>query len=510
MKYLRLHFLLLLISAGFIFSSVNAQNDRDYNELKEYLQKANEQFEMPGMAVGIIKDGQVVFNEAFGKRNTKTGEKTNTETIFGIASCTKAFTAACMAILVDEGKLDWTDKVIDHYPDFKLHDPYITREMEVQDLLCHRSGLQTFDGDLLWYGTDYTRKEVVERIQFRENAYSFRSRFGYQNVMYIAAGQLIEKVSGKSWDEFMKEKIFIPLGMNATTTSNGGFNESMNLAYPHIDGEPMEFINYDNCGPAASINTSSDDLLKWVELFLNKGTLNGQTIFSEKQYYKLTSLLTPLNPGPGETIGETHFFGYGLGWFVLDYEGRKVIQHGGGLPGFHSKVALIPEEKVGFIILANQLSGLVEATYKRIIDIYTKNEQKDWAQLYYENEQNQESRNLKKKEEKEIARVKGTTPSLSIEKYIGMYEDKMYGKAEISLKENRLHIELLPSNTLFTAEMEHWHYDTFKFQFNDPFLPEGYATFVLNGQGNPDYFTIDLENPDFHFFKLKFEKINEN
>lgn len=507
MKYLKINLLLLFFVTGLLFTSVSAQSEKDYNDLKEYLQKANQKFEMPGMAVGIVKDGKIVFNEAFGLRNTETGETVDSETIFGIASCTKAFTAACMAILVDEGKLNWTDKVIDHYPEFKLYDPYITREMEVQDLLCHRSGFETFDGDLLWYGSDYSREEVVARIQFRENAYSFRSRFGYQNVMFIAAGQLIEKVSGKTWDEFMKEKIFIPLGMSATTTTNAAFNAGMDIAYPHHEGKPMGFINYDNSGPAASINTSSDDLLKWVELLLNKGTINGNVVFSEKQYYKLTSLLTPLNPGPSETIGETHFFGYGLGWFILDYGGRKVMQHGGGLPGFHSKVVLIPEENMGFIILANQLSGLVEATYKRILDIYTKDEQKDWAQLYYENSQKQESNSLKKKEEKEKARVKGTTPSLLLEKYIGMYEDKMYGKAEINLKDNRLHIELLPTKTLFTAEMEHWQYNTFRFQFNDPFLPEGYANFVIDGGGNPEYFTIDLENPDFHFYKLKFEKV---
>ncbi|MCD4696658.1 MAG: serine hydrolase [Bacteroidales bacterium] len=489
--------------------SAISQQTSDYNSLKKYIQQGNDMFNIPGMAVGIIKDGEIVFSEGFGNRNTITGDKVTPETVFGIASCSKAFTVACIAILVKDGKLEWTDKVIDHYPEFKLFDPYITREMEVQDLLSHCSGFQTFDGDLLWYASNYTREEIMHRIQYRENPYSFRSRFGYQNVMFIAAGELIKKVSGLSWDAFLTEKILQPLSMESTSTSNIEFGDDMNIAHPHHNGQQMDFLNYDNSGPAASMNSSVTDLLKWVKLLLYHGAYEGNEIFSSNQYYKMTSMLTPLNADIGETIGGRHFFGYGLGWFLLDFKGRKIIQHGGGLPGFHSKVVLVPEENLGFVILTNQLSGLVEATYKKILDFYLVDDGKDWAQLYYDNEKKGESEKAEKQTERENSRVIGTKPSLSLEKYTGTYTDKMYGNASISHENGQLKIVLLPAKELFTATLEHWHYDTFKFQFNDPFLPEGYATFKIGKDGTPECFTIDLDNPDFHFYKLKFENISK-
>ncbi|MCD4683695.1 MAG: serine hydrolase, partial [Bacteroidales bacterium] len=407
---------------------------------------------------------------------------------------------------------NWDDKVKDHFHEFQMYDPYITKEFRIDDLLCHRSGLITFDGDLLWYGSDYDRKEIVRRIRYRKNENGFREKFGYQNVMYITAGELIEEVSGKTWDEFIQEKIFEPLNMTSTSTTNSSFTENMNIAYPHIDGEPLEFLNYDNCGPAASINTSVDDLLKWVELMLNKGVYKNDTIFSEKEYYTLTSPHTILNAGPGEKINGTHFYSYGLGWFIYDYQGRKIIQHGGGLPGFHSKVVFIPEDSVGYVILANQLSGLVPAIDKKILDFLLlkpekQDEAKDWASIYLQGKKKQEERKMAKEKEKLESRISGTEPSLELNKYTGIYEDEMYGTAEIKLENDQLHLTLLPSKKLFTSKMEHWQNNTFRIKFNDPFLPEGFVSFKIDKIEGVQHFTIDLENPDFHFYKLKFEKV---
>jgi CubicO group peptidase (beta-lactamase class C family) len=407
-------------------------------------------------------------------------------------------------MLVDEGNLNWTDKVIEHYPEFRVFDPYITAEMEIQDLLGHRSGYQTFDGDLLWYGTDYTREEVLSRIRFRENPFSFRSRFGYQNVMFIAAGEVIARKSGKSWDLFMDERIFKPLGMYTTTTTNADFTSGMDIAWPHIDGKPVEFISYDNCGPAASMNSSAIDMMKWIKLLLGRGTADKNTIFSEEAYYRMVSPITVLNAGQAETVGERHFFGCGLGWFLHDYQGRKIIEHGGGLPGFHSKTVLVPEEKLGYVILANQLSGLVEAIYKKILDFYLVTEGKDWVQLYYEGELKQMAQVLEKEKQQEESKVAGTQPTLRTEEYAGMFEDSMYGKAEVILEHDQLILVMQPTKKLFTGNLEHWHYNTFKVKFYDPFLPPGFITFTINGKGEVDGFTIDLENPDFHFYKLRF------
>jgi len=250
-----------------------------------------------------------------------------------------------------------------------------------------------------------------------------------------------------------------------------------------------------------------NELLAWVELLLNKGTYNGNVVFSDDQYYKLTRPHTLLNAGPGEKIDGTHFLSYGLGWFMFDYEGRKVIQHGGGLPGFHSKVVFIPEDSVGYVILANQLSGLVEATHKKILDFFVSESDKDWAQLYYENEIKRKAKKEEKENQRREERLENTQPTLKLKDYIGLYEDKMYGQAEIKLEKGQIHLALLPSKQLFVSEMEHWQNNTFRIKFNDPFLPEGFISFKIDRIIGVDHFTIELENPDFHFYKLKFEKV---
>lgn len=488
-----------------------SQENKSLKELDAYISKAVNDFGVPGMAVGIIKDGKVIFLKGFGERNTESGALVDEETIFGIASCSKAFTAASLAILVDDGKLNWDDNVIDHLPDFKLYDEYITKDLTIEDLVCHRSGLGTFDGDLLWYGSDYTRKEVVERIQYRENPHRLRESFGYSNLMFIVAGEVIESVSGQIWDEFVTERIFNPLNMESSNTSTSQLNDDMNIAYPHIEAQPLEFINYDNCGPAASINTSASNLMNWVELMLNKGIYNDDTIFSQRQYYKLTSPHTLTRAGHGETIGGTHFSAYGLGWFLSDLRGRKIIQHGGGLPGFHSKVAFIPEDSLGIVIIANELSGLVGAVYNKILDFYLSDpnnpdENRDWATLYLEGTNRNKDREENAKIEKEESRKKGTQPSLTLDEYAGDFKDQMYGNAQINFDNEQLTLILLPTKKLFTGTLEHWEDDIFRFEFNDPFLPEGFINFEMDENGKVSGFTIDLENPDFHFYKLKFKK----
>ncbi len=489
-----------------LFSPLAAQETIDYDSLNRYIEKAVSDFGVPGFAVGIVEDGELVFTGTYGKLHADQKKKVNENSVFGIASCSKAFTAACIAILVDEGALKWDDRVVDHYPEFSLYDPYITREMRVRDLVSHRAGYQTFDGDLLWYATNYSREEVVERFTARDNKYSFRSHFGYSNLMFIEAGQLIEKVSGMSWDTFIQKKIFAPIGMENSNTTTNGFDNRKNTAYPHVDGKALPFLNYDNSGPAASINASVSDLSKWVQLMLDKGAYADTNIFSEAQYYEMVSPQTLLNAGKAETIDGTHFYAYGLGWFLYDYQGRKMVQHGGGLPGFHSKVFLIPEDQSGFIILSNQLSALVPAMERQIRDVLLGVEGKDWAAIMLKNEERGKTRTEEKKKEKEASRITDTKASLALDQYVGTYKDEMYGEAAVWLIDGQLSFSLLPAQELFTSELKHWHYDSFQFQFKDPFLPEGWVTFVLDNKGAVDYFTIDLPNPDFHFFKLKFEK----
>lgn len=494
----------LLISAvGF------TQVRKDYQQLDSYIDAAVDKFEIPGLAVGIIKNGEIMLANGYGYANADTKTEVDENTVFGIASCSKAFTAACIAILVDEDKLDWDDHVVDILPHFQLYDTYITRELTVEDLLCHRSGYETFDGDLLWYGTDYSREEVVSRFRYRENPYSFREQFGYSNLMFIIAGEVIREVSGMSWEDFVEEKIFNPLGMKSTTASNTGFSPDMNIAWPHLDGEVMDFINYDNSGPAASINSSVIDLLAWVELMLDKGAIEDTSIFAENQYYKLVSPHTVLRAGRAEKIDGRHFASYGLGWFLYDYQGMKVIHHGGGLPGFHSKVVLVPEDSLGYVILANELGGLVGAIENKILDYHIGDAEKDWASLYLDYVNKGKEREENRIAKLDSSRIEGTKPSLELNDYIGTYEDKMYGLASVDIVDGALSVKLLPAAELLNSPMTHWHYDTFSIDFADPFLPKGLLNFHLNGYGEADYFTIDVYSPDFHFQKLKFERISE-
>ncbi len=499
----------MLVTIMLIGISVFSQVRKDYQQLDSYINAAVSNFEIPGLAVGILKNGEIVLANGYGYANASTKSEVDKNTIFGIASCSKAFTAACIAILVDEGKLDWDDHVSDILPHIQLFDPYITRQLTVEDLLCHRSGYETFDGDLLWYGTDYSREEVVSRFRYRENPYSFREQFGYSNLMYIIAGEVIRQVSGMSWEDFVAAEIFAPLGMTSTTATNTGFYSDMNIAWPHLDGEVMDFINYNNSGPAASINSSVMDLLKWTQLMLDKGAINDTSVFSENQYYKLVSPQTILNAGRAEKVDGRHFSSYGLGWFLYDYQGMKVIHHGGGLPGFHSKVVLVPEDSLAYVILANELGGLVGAIENKILDYHIGDAEKDWAALYLDYINKGKEREADRVAKLDSSRIAGTKPSLELAEYTGTFQDKMYGNATIEMVDGMLSVKLLPAGELLSSPMAHWHYDTFSIDFADPFLPKGLLTFHVNGYGEADYFTVDVYSPDFHFQKLKFDRISE-
>jgi len=489
--------------------SAKAQEKADYNNLDNYLEKYVTEFEMPGFAVGIIKNGEVVFMETYGVKNVETGKKVDENTLFGIASCSKAFTSACISILVERGELNWKDKVVDHLPGFTLYDPYLTAELSIEDLLAHRSGYATFDGDLIWYGTQRTTAEVIERFKYRKNPYSIREEFGYSNLMFITAGEVIKSVSGQSWSEFVTENILRPIGMEYSTTTNSGFENNKNAAWPHLDSKVMDFINYDNIAAAGAINSSIKEMMNWVQLVLNKGEIGDTSVFSKTNYYKMTAMETPLNAGKGEGIDGTHFAGYGLGWFLKDFQGRKIIHHGGGLPGFHSKVVIVPEDSLAYVILANQLSALIPAIDKKILNFYLNpGDTINWAEKYLVYEKRQKNELDKTWEKLAEERTKNTRPSLVDSAYTGIYEDKMYGKAKIEIEDGQLKITLLPTAKLFNSKLGHWHYNTFKIKFADPFLPPGFVTFNFNEEGKITGFRIKMDAPDFHFNKLEFEKVD--
>ncbi|MGH9902442.1 MAG: serine hydrolase domain-containing protein, partial [Pyrinomonadaceae bacterium] len=366
-RSLRLNLLLLILFVAPL--SLVAQEaqvaDARLKEIDEYAAKAIRDWNVPGMAVAVVKDDRLVWARGYGVR--KLGEPTPVDerTLFAIASNTKAFTAAALAVLVDEGKIKWDDPVSKFLPSFQLSDPYVTRELTVRDLLSHRSGLATFGGDLLWYETTYGRDEILRRVRFLKPGSSFRSRYGYQNIMFLAAGQVVAAAAGKPWDDFIRERFLTPLGMTSTTTSITAFKSGDNVATPHneLDGKlrVIRYGNVDGAGPAGALNSSVTDMAQWIRLQLGRGTYQGKKIFSpavSREMWTPQSIVGGVSEQAEKFNPTRHFNLYGLGWFLTDYHGRKVVSHGGGLDGMISQVAMMPEENLGVVVLTNSETPL--------------------------------------------------------------------------------------------------------------------------------------------------------
>jgi CubicO group peptidase (beta-lactamase class C family) len=326
---------------------------KQIKNLDTYLEKAMLDWGVPGMEVLIVKDGEVLLEKGYGVRNTETNEPVTENTLMAIASNTKAFTTASLSMLVDEGKINWTDKVIDYLPYFKMYDPYVTQEFTIEDLVTHRSGLATFSGDLLWYGTTHSRVEVIKRAQFLKPVRGFREGYGYQNIMFTAAGEVIAAVSGMSWEDFVKQRILTPIGMERTLTSTLEMKNGMDVSSPHnykFEKQiPIEWINWDNMSAAGSIISSVSEMKEWLFTQLNSGIHNSDTLWSASRSAEMHSVKTAkgISNWSKKNFPSKTFSGYGLGWDIFNYHGQKVLNHGGGYDGFISKVALVPEENLG-------------------------------------------------------------------------------------------------------------------------------------------------------------------
>lgn len=491
-----------LITIVFISTVLFAQKKTDFSFLDKSIPKYLNEFEIPGCAIAIVKNGETVYAKGFGEANTETHQKITPTTVFGIASLSKAFTAAAIGNLVDQGKIKWSTRVQEILPTFKLHDDYVSRSMTIADLLSHRIGLATFDGDLLWYGTNYSREEIISRIQYLPLKNGFREQWGYQNIMYIAAGEIVEEVSGLTWEKYIETTFAAPLKMEQMAYSTAAFTQG-NWAFPHIHGKVEQFINYDNSGGAAALNASVTDLSAWMKLMLQSGEYEGKQILSKQTITKLGAEVTTLPISGFDRKAGTHFKGYGMGWFTIDFMGVKVMHHGGGLPGFISKIALVPEKNYGVVILTNGESSLPTALMYQVIEFMEKGTQGPWVDTFLDYKKQSKAASDKPAHPK----VQNTVPGHKLADYCGMYEDKMYGLASIELEKDSLIVRLIPSQQLFTATLNHWHYETFQFQFSDPFLPKGWLNFNTNLDGIIDGFVIDLPNPDFNFYNLNFKRI---
>jgi len=506
----------VLILLLFLFFSGFPQKalEKKIELLDQYFASSLVEWNVPGMAVAIVKDGEIIFSKGYGVRNMETGEPVNGNTLFAIASNSKAFTSAALAILIDEGLLEWGDKVRKHLPWFELYDPYVSENMTIRDLLTHRSGLATFSGDLIWYGTGYSRKEVVQRAKYLKPVYGFREHFGYSNIMYLTAGLIIEKVAGMSWDEFIRERILIPLEMNRTVSSTNDLTGLSNVSAPHNDLDEdiitIDWLNWDNISPAGGLISSVNDVSQWLLFQLNKGvTKVGDTLIDPERFSEMWAPQTIqyVSSFSENLWPSTHFKAYGLGWALMDYQGSKVIDHGGGYDGFISNTTFVPEQDLGFTILTNKNTALYYPLRFKILDVMLNSrEENDWSSEILELVTSREKHEKENQKKAEADRLKNTSPTLPVEDYLGTYHCKLYGDAEVYLQGDQLMVHLLPTD-IFVGHLDHWQYNTWQIEFTGvPSLPKGLVNFTINANGGVDEMIIDVPNPDFDFTELIFKK----
>ncbi len=504
----------------FFFLSVLRAHDPhpqpDFAALDAYCEKARAEWNSPGLAVGIIWNDSIKLAKGYGTLSVGSSEKVNADTRFGIASNTKAFTAAALAILVDEKKVAWDDKVVKYLPYFKMYNPYVTSEMTLRDLLTHRSGLKTFSGDLIWYNSTYNRRQVIERLQYLKPSYGFRERYGYSNILYLVAGEVVEAVTGKSWDEFMVARFFTPLGMKRSNTGIAFQKDDPNVALPHteVEGEmqTIPYVDWTNIAPAGSINSTVNDMLRWIKLQLQRGQWKGNQIFSESRSREMWQPQTIDNVSAfSERIHPSkHFSTYGLGWSLFDYNGYKIVTHSGGLDGMVSQTFLIPELNAGAVILSNSATSLPYALMWQLIESFTGSEAeaKDWSGVYrnfYDTYRQYEKERQKKKA---VEATASTPASLDLKKYAGVYSGKVYGEARVELTEAGLYLRLT-ANPVFHSLLTHSDGDVFTLRFEEqPSLPEGTVTFILDKHKKKVVqLVIDIPNPDFDFTELDLFKV---
>ena len=511
-------YLLFLIISLFSLTIFGQQSlDKKLKKLDAYYEQSRIDYNVPGLAVAIIKDGEIIFSKGYGTRNVDTGDPVDGNTLFAVASNTKSFTAAALAMLIDEGKLSWDDKVRDYLPWFELYDPYVSESFNIRDLLTHRSGLMTFSGDLLWYGTNLSRREVVESAKYLEPTFSFRDGYGYSNIMYIAAGLVIEEVSGMAWEDFIRTRILEPLHMDRTLTSTLQLPQTDNYCAPHNDFKgdliTIEWMNWDNVAPAGALISSVNDLSKWLDFQMRKGvTPDGDTLINEKHFREMWQAHNSqtVSSFSEKTYPSTHFRAYGLGWGIMDYLGVKVIGHGGGYDGFITNTTFIPEENLGMVFLTNKNTGLYHPLRYKTLDILLGNElETDWSADVLKMVQDGEKEDEAQRARAEEARVKDSKPTLPLEEYLGTYNCEMYGNAKVYMEDEQMMVHLEPTD-IFVGTLTHWQYNTWKVEMKKmPSLSYGLVNFLIDDRGEVTEMQIDIPNPDFYFTELKFLKVKE-
>ncbi|MCX8159702.1 MAG: serine hydrolase [Candidatus Saccharicenans sp.] len=463
-------------------------------DLETTVARVMKTFEVPGLSLAIVKDGQVLLARGYGVKRLGQPDLVDSRTLFGIASNSKVFTAVALGQLVDEGKIRWDAPVIDYLPDFQMYDPAVSREITVRDLLCHRCGLGLGAGDLmLWPASDLNRKEILRRVRYIKPSSSFRTRYAYNNIMFVVAGELLERVSGLKWEDFVRERIQKKVGMEFSNTSCALVDKESNRAWPHVPLEgqvvPVKSLYLtENVNPAGGINSCAEDMAKWMLVLLNNGKLaDGSQLVSERAMTEITTIATPIpvsKPAPELEPAAMNFNGYALGLRIRDYRRYKVWTHTGGLEGYVSQVWLMPEIGLGVTVLTNQEStAAFSALTNQIVDYYLRAPKFDWVEAYRKFNERNAQRSKEELDKIYASRKKDTRPSLSLPEYAGLYRDAWYGEVEVKLENGQLTMQFKHSPELY-GKLEHWHHDTFVARWFDRELrADAFVTFVLDHEG---------------------------
>lgn len=514
---------LLIITALCFFTGwLNGQTltSKEIDNLVENSMKA---FDVPGIAVGIIKDGNIIHAKGYGLRSLASKEKTDENTLFGIASNSKAFTCAALGILVDEGKIKWDDKVRDYIPEFKLYNPYVTEEFTIRDLVTHRSGLGLGAGDLMFFpdSSDFELKDIIYNLRFLKQVSGFRTKYDYDNNLYIIAGEVVARVTGKSWDEFVDERIIGPLGMNKTATSFDRLKDKTNVIDGHapVNGKVQVIARSSvKVGHAAGgINSNITDLCKWVQLWLNKGKYGEgltKTLFSANVYREMTSAQTIIQVG-GPGPYNTHFAAYGLGFFLSDEKGYKKVTHTGGLEGMVTQITMIPELNLGIIVLTNQQEGgAFTAITNQVKDSYYGITGTDRVNEYSAQRKKQlaSANQMMDSIWNEIAREqKSGKAKADISLFTGTYRDPWLGDITISVKNGKAWFDSKRSPKL-TGELFYFKGNTFVVKWNDRSMDaDAFLNFSLNEEGKAAGIKMRAISPltdfSYDFHDLDFQRV---
>jgi len=517
---LNTYFLLWLIAAT--QPALNAQPITS-NEVDLLVERSMKTFDVPGIAVAIIKDCKVILSKGYGVRSLKAKQPVDENTLFGIASNTKAFTTAALGILVDQGKLRWDDKVTKYIPEFKMFDPYVTQEFTIRDLLTHRSGLGLGAGDLmLWPGTNnFTIKDVIYNLRFLRPVSSFRTKYDYDNLLYVVAGEVIARVSGKTWEEYIETQIMQPLGMTGSVASFSRLKDKSNVIDPHapFNGKvqviPRDFSEITNA--AGGIYSNLTDMCKWVIMHLNNGKISddsSQRLLSEEVHNEMWTSQT-IMPLRGTPAYHTHFASYGLGWRLNDVNGYKQASHTGSLAGIVTQVTMIPELKLGIIVLTNQqadaaftsISNTIKDSYlgiKGVDRIKQNSENKAASNVKAQKVMNEVERDVETRQKSGFS-----TPEM--ETYVGSYTDKWFGNINISIKNGKLWFDSMRSPRL-AGRMFPYKGHTFVVKWTDRSLgADAFVIFTLDNTGKTSQIKMKAISPltdfSFDFQDLDFQRV---